>query len=198
MLMEEKAMSREVQKKFEDYAYVLDCMARGQLSGGRPSYRAELLVQLIGESFFTLLEAVPRSDSTISELDRVYIGKTGVREKISHIIGRTEYGGLTSTAKIELPVAIESIVASNKSNFLQFFNTAQAVTTRMHSLELIPGIGKKFTWSILEARERKPFESFEDLKERIGLSDPAKLIVKRILEELVEKNIKYRLFTRTP
>jgi putative nucleotide binding protein len=122
----------------------------------------------------------------------------GVREKISHIIGRTEYEGLTSTAKIELPVAIESIVASNKSKFIQFFNTAQAVTTRMHSLELIPGIGKKFTWSILEARERKSFESFEDMKERIGLSDPAKLIVKRVLEELVEKNIKYRLFTRIP
>jgi predicted nucleic acid-binding OB-fold protein len=74
MLMEEKAMSREVQKKFEDYAYVLDYMARGQLSGGRPSYRTELLVQLIGESFFTLLEAVPRSDTTIS-------GKNGSARK---------------------------------------------------------------------------------------------------------------------
>jgi putative nucleotide binding protein len=38
--------------------------------------------------------------------------------------------------------------------------------------------------SILRERERKPFESFEDVQTRIGLRDPAKLIAKRIVEEI--------------
>lgn len=38
---------------------------------------------------------------------------------------------------------------------------------------------------ILKAREEKPFESFEDIKNRVPmLSDPVKLIVRRVLMEL--------------
>ena len=65
----------------------------------------------------------------------------------------------------------------------------------MHSLELIPGIGKRLMFQILELRERYPFESYEDLKERTSLSDPVKLIAKRVLKELSEEE-KYYIFTR--
>jgi putative nucleotide binding protein len=51
-------------------------------------------------------------------------------------------------------------------------------------LELIPGIGKTLTVEILDARERKPFESFADIQARIGLKEPAKQIAKRVYEEL--------------
>lgn len=64
-------------------------------------------------------------------------------------------------------------------------------------MELIPGIGKKYMWQIINERERKPFESFEDLKTRTEIPDPAKLIAKRIIEELAGES-KYRLFTRAP
>lgn len=188
----------QVQKKFEDYAYVLDYLAHGKAGGTRQGFRAEPLVQLIGESFFTLLEATPKSGSAISLRERLYIGKDRPRDKITHIIGRISYDDLTSTAKIELPFIIEDIIANNESQFVRFFNTAQAVTPRMHSLELIPGIGKKYLWAILETREKKPFESFEDVKARTGLPDPAKLIAKRVMEELTEREPKYRLFTRSP
>jgi len=66
----------------------------------------------------------------------------------------------------------------------------------MHQLELLPGLGKKHMWEILEAREEKPFESFEDIKKRIKLMpDPKRIIIKRILQEL-EGNEKHRIFTR--
>lgn len=184
-------------KKFEDYAYVLDYLARGDIRGTRQGFATDPLVQLIGENYFTILEATLRRNLAVSLLERLYIGKELPREKINHIVGRISYEDLTSTAKSELPPTIEHIIIKNEFQFIKFFNLTQAVTPRMHSLQLIPGIGKKFTWTILMAREKKPFESFEDIKERIRLPDPAKLITKRILEELVEKAPKYRLFTRT-
>ncbi|MCK4581749.1 DUF655 domain-containing protein, partial [Candidatus Bathyarchaeota archaeon] len=40
-----------------------------------------------------------------------------------------------------------------------------------------------------------PFESFEDLKKRANLTDPVKLISRRVLKELSEEE-KYYIFTR--
>lgn len=189
-------MSREAPKKFEDYVYVLDYMAHGKIMGTRQAFRSEPLVQVIGENYFTLLEAVLQGSATISLHDRLYIGKDMPRDKVSHILGRVSYDELSSTAKTELPLAVEDIVTQNEERFVKFFNTAEAITPRMHSLELVPGIGKKYTWTILRAREQRPFASFEDIKNRAGLPDPHKLITRRILEELTEKEPKYRLFTR--
>ena len=50
-------------------------------------------------------------------------------------------------------------------------------------------------WQVIDERERKPFENFEDLQKRTQIPDPVKLITKRILEELAGGS-KYRLFTR--
>jgi len=96
---------------------------------------------------------------------------------------------------MELANVIERIVLNREKWFVNFFNVAQAVTPRMHALELIPGIGKKYMWQIIDEREKKPFESFEDLQKRVNIPSPSKLITKRILEELMNKS-KYRLFTR--
>ena len=50
--------------------------------------------------------------------------------------------------------------------------------------------------SILDEREKRPFESFKDIKERVKLlPDPEKAIMKRILLEL-EGNEKHYLFVR--
>ncbi|MFH0748335.1 MAG: DUF655 domain-containing protein [Candidatus Bathyarchaeota archaeon] len=189
------AISRET-RKFEDYAYVLDYMAHGKMGGTRQEYRTEPLVQIVGENYFTLLEAIPRSGVMISLQERVYIGKELLRDKISHITGRINYDNLTSTAKGELPIVVENIVLKDEEQVIRFFNTAPPITQRMHSLELIPGIGKKYTRAILELRERKLFDNYEDVKNRAGIPNPVKLITKRVLEELSEIDPKHRLFTR--
>jgi len=184
-------------KKFETHAYVLDYLPQSIIGMKRESFRAESLIQLLGKSYFTLLEAIPKPGFTLSPNERVYVGKEKFRDKISHIIGRIEYDDLTSAARSELPIVVEEIVMKDEKRFLNFFNIARALTPRMHSLELIPGIGKKYTWIILDTREKKLFSSFQDVRERTRIPDPAKLIVKRILEELSQFS-KYRLFVRSP
>jgi len=63
-------------------------------------------------------------------------------------------------------------------------------------LHLLPGIGKKLMWEIIEEREKKPFESFEDISHRIKtIPHPDKMILNRILEEIQDPNVKYHLFT---
>ena len=185
-------------KKFEDYAYVLDYLAHGKAGILRGEYKAEPIIQLMGETYFTLLEATPRGGTAVTQGERIYIGKDKPRDKIGHILGRISYNDLTSSAKVELPFVIEEAIRRNESRFVEFFNTSQAVTPRMHSLELIPGIGKKYAWAILDLREKKPFQSLQDVKDRAQLPDPVKLLSRRIMEELSEGQPKYRLFTREP
>jgi putative nucleotide binding protein len=153
------------------------------------------MVQLLGEEYFTLLEATVKEGVALKPQDRVYVGKNQ-REEITYIIGRIGYDELTSTARMELPGVVAKIVENREKLFINFFNTAQAITPRMHALELIPGIGKKYMWQIINERERRPFRSFDDLQKRTEIPNPAKLLVKRILEELAGES-KYRLFTRS-
>jgi putative nucleotide binding protein len=59
----------------------------------------------------------------------------------------------------------------------------------MHSLELLPGVGKKHMWEIIKARRGRPFEGFDDLRKRVTmLPDPKKIVVRRIVEELEGKD----------
>ncbi len=64
----------------------------------------------------------------------------------------------------------------------------------MHQLELLPGLGKKHMWQILESRKDKEFESFADIKKRVKLMpDPEKAIIRRIVAEIGGKE-KHRIF----
>lgn len=177
----------------EDYAIVLDFLPNGYPFDPRPSHKKTAIVQAIGESHLILLELVPKLGLLLQHQERVYIGEDK-RDKIHHINGRLGMDKLTETAKKELEIALDTLVAKNESKFLEFFNKAQPLSTRMHSLELLPGLGKKRMWEILEEREKAPFKDFADLKKRIPLMpDPKKTIVKRIIEELSGKE-KHILF----
>jgi len=186
-----------MEKRYEENAYVLDFLPHGKPGTrptGRAGYRAGALIQCVGEEFFTLLEALVREDLVLKPGDKVYVGKDS-RSEVTYIIGRIGFEELTAAAKSELPSVVNKIVESREAWFVNFFNTARAITPRMHALELVPGIGKKYMWQVINERQRKPFESFEDLQNRTELPTPLKLIPKRVLEEL-EGDSKYRLFTR--
>ena len=186
-------MSQASEKRYEEHAYVLDFLPHGR-PGSKQSYRAGALVQVVGEEYFTLLEAIAKEGVILKSSQRVYVGKDA-RDEVTYIIGRIGYDELTTAARTELPTVVEKIVLNRENWFVNFFNTAQAITPRMHALELIPGIGKKYMWQIINDRERSPFKNFEDLQKRTNIPNPVKLIVKRILEELSEES-KYRFFTR--
>jgi len=179
---------------YEEYAYVLDYLQFGRPALDKPRHLALPTVQVIGETYFTLLEAEIRAGTQINLHEKVYIGKDR-REKINRIIGRIGYNDLTANAKAELLSVLEELIASQEQRFVSFFNNSQAITPRMHALELLPGIGKKSMWQIINARERKPFTSFKDLQERTSVGDPIKVIAKRILDELTGGE-KYRIFSR--
>ncbi|MFO8052274.1 MAG: DUF655 domain-containing protein, partial [Thermoplasmatota archaeon] len=90
---------------------------------------------------------------------------------------------------------LEDIIKSNEDRFIRFFNEAQAVSTRLHMLELIPGLGKKTMWHIIEERRKKPFSNFDDLLDRINtLHQPEKVLAKRIIQEMEDTTTKYHLF----
>ena len=185
-------MEEQRRENLEEYALVLDYMPSGRAS----SVSAEPLVQLLGEQRFTLLEAVPKV-SEVKVGERVYIGK-GERDKISIIKGRLNYADLSEVAKSELHVAIHKIIKTNEKKFVDVFNNASPLNIRMHSLELLPGVGKKHLAAILDAREEKKFEDFDDISRRVSLlQDPVKLLSDRVILELKGES-RFFILTRPP
>lgn len=182
------------QRLYEEYGYVLDYLQYGRPTTDKPRHLALPTVQVVGETYFTLLEAEIRAGVQVNLHERVYIGKDR-REKINRIIGRISYNDLTANAKAEVLPVLEDLIANQEQRFVAFFNNSQAITPRMHALELLPGIGKKSMWQIINARERKPFTSFKDIQERTSVGDPIKVVAKRILDELTGGE-KYRVFSR--
>jgi len=177
----------------EEHGIVLDSMPYGKATDARK----EPLAQLVGVANFTLLEVVPKPGIQLSVGDKVFIGK-GDRDKIDHIRGRASFFELTSAAKAELNAALRLIIDSREPEFIDFFNKCGPVTIRLHQLELLPGIGKKHMLDILAQREKKPFENFKDISDRVSLlPDPRKLLIERILEELKGES-KYYILTRPP
>lgn len=176
----------------DEYGIVLDF-----LEHGRPGQSREPLAQLIGTKHFNLLEVVPRDDIRLKAGEKVYIGE-GDREKVKYIKGKTTSADLTETAKSELDYVLEDLVEENEEKFVEFFNEASPLTPRQHALELLPSVGEKHMWQILDTREQEPFDSFDDIRERVELlPDPKKIVMKRLKKELSGEE-KHYLFTVPP
>jgi putative nucleotide binding protein len=169
------------EKKYEEFAYVLDFMPRGKSTVIKG--REGPIVQAIGEERLTLLELLAVENADLETGERVKIGKEG-REKIESVLGKLAYEELTPESVASLPGVAENMVKASEQKYVAYFNELQPLTPRLHGLELIPGIGKTFMREILDLREKQPFTSFDDLQHRVGLRDPAKLIARRIVEEL--------------
>jgi len=183
----------KMEKEKEETVIILDFLPNGYPLDSRPSHLKTPIAQAVGKKHFVLLELVPKKGIHLQPYEEVYIGE-GKREKIHHIIGKLELDRLTTTASSELTYIIEDLVGKSEKEFVDFFNNARPLSTRMHQLELLPGLGKKHMWEIIEARKEKTFDSFEDIKKRVKLMpDPKKAIIKRILLELEGKE-KHRIF----
>jgi putative nucleotide binding protein len=174
----------------EEYAIILDYLPNGYPLEGKMMP----IAQAIGENNLTLLELVPRRGISLETEERVYIGQDK-RDKIYYILGRLHREKITESAKEQLKEVIKLVVQKNEKKYVEFFNKSDAINKRIHQIELLPGIGKKHMQEILEVRDEKEFESFEDMKKRLqNLPDPEKAIEKRIFQELTEEE-RYHLFT---
>lgn len=173
----------------DDYVIVLDFLPHGKAT----DRKVEPVVQAIGEKFFNLLEIIVREGAKVKVGDRLYIGEEK-REDVKYIRGRIGYLDLTNYAKNELERIITELIDKDEKRFVNFFNRAPPVTTRLHTLELLPGIGKKHLWQIISERKKKQFESFKDIQERVSmLPDPKRMVIRRIVDELEGKD-RYKLF----
>ncbi|HLD75890.1 MAG TPA: DUF655 domain-containing protein, partial [Candidatus Norongarragalinales archaeon] len=147
--------------------------------------------------YFTLLEATVKPDAKIDIGERAYIGRDS-RDKITHIRGRIQWAQMTTTAQREAETVVRSIVGEREKDFVLFLNRAGHLSLRTHALEHLPNIGKKHLENLLAEREKKPFESFADVEQRVPhLTHLADSFAQRILRELSGTE-KYFLFVKAP
>jgi putative nucleotide binding protein len=184
--------SSHINRKYEEYAHIIEFTIRGKSSTVKK--KEGVIIQAIGEERLTLLELLGDPSKNFEIGERVYIGREG-RNKIISVLGRLNYNDLADSARNEISIAIEKIVDIKEKKFVDFFNNAQPITPRVHGLELIPGIGKIYMKSIITEREKKKFDSFNDIQERVGVKDLKKLITKRIVEEIAGET-RMNLFVR--
>jgi putative nucleotide binding protein len=179
----------------EEYAYILDFLPRGRPDNPRSK---DPVAYAVGERNFVLLELVPRHDAVLVVGDRVYVGKEpALKDKIDHVRGRVRFEEMTHAGQSELRPVLEAVIKQEQQRFVQFFNEAGPITTRMHMLELLPGLGKKLMWAILDERKKGPFKTIEDLDTRVkALHHPVKLIAHRIEQEITDAHEKYHLFAQ--
>ncbi|GAA0288362.1 DUF655 domain-containing protein [Halobacterium noricense] len=188
-------MSESSSTEDEEYAVVLDFLAHGRSNGGR-GYGDGALAYAVSTDRFVLYELSLEADADISILDRVRIRpdfEAGIER--GHVV---DYDDLSDGARSELDYVVEDVVEANEQRFVDFYNEAQPISLRLHQLNLLPGIGDKLRDNVLDERKRNgPFESFEDVEERVdGLHNPEEIIVERILDEMREDDLKYQNFVQ--
>ncbi len=182
-------------KKSRD-VIILDVLSRGHPEDDKPSWTKTPLAQVLTFPDFVLYEVkINKNLNLIPEEKKTY--EEFLKEnKIRDVLKKINYDDLTNTSKALLQPILEKEILNYEEEFINFFNNSTSITPRMHSLKLLPGIGKKHMWEILEARERQNFTTFQDISDRTSISNPAKLIALRIMKEL-GRDVKYYLFSKT-
>jgi putative nucleotide binding protein len=178
------------------HAVVLDYLPHGRADDNRPQYKKQPVAYALGEADFTLFELTLAEDADVGIGDRVVVSPDTDRDRVTRVRA-VDYDDVSNGAHSELEYVVADIVETDERRFVDFYNDAQPITLRLHQLNLLPGIGKKLRNNILDERKRKPFESFEELEERVsGLHRPKEVLVERVLEELRDEDLKYKTFVR--
>ena len=171
----------------EDEAIVLDILSTG--------FSKNEVVQSLGCQNFVLLELIPKSNSNVSFLEKVYIGEEK-RDKIQYVKRSISYEDLSDNSKTEILSAIEEIVKNREDEIVNIINRIGPINIRKHGLELINGVGKKNLKNLIEIREESKFLNFEDISKRCSfIQNPIESISKRILEEIKGEDL-IKIFVR--
>jgi len=182
-------------KKFREIV-ILDLLLHGHPEEDRPSWAKKPIAQVLTFPDFVLYEVKINKNSDIKvQEQKTYEGFLN-ENKLREVLKKIDFNDLTSTSKALILPILEKEVLKYEEEFINFFNNSTSITPRMHALKLLPGIGQKHMWEILEARERQKFVTFQDISDRTSISNPAKLISQRIIKEL-QRDVKYYLFSKT-
>lgn len=175
---------------------ILDLLPHGHIEEDRPSWAKTPLTQVLTFPDFVLYEVKFNRNSSLKVQEKNIYEELLNQNKLKEVTKKINYDNLTPTAKALLPDILEEQVRNYEEMFINFFNNSTSITPRMHALKLIPGIGKKHMWEIIEARQKQKFVKFQDISDRTSLSKPARQIALRIIKEL-ERDVKYYLFSKT-
>jgi len=178
---------------------ILDVLWHGHPEEDKPSWTKTPLAQVLTFPDFVLYEVkINKSPNIDLEPEEKKLYEEFIREnKLREVLKKIDYEQLTSTSKALIQPILEKEILNFEEEFINFFNNSTSITPRMHSLKLLPGIGKKHMWEIIEERERQKFVTFSDISDRTSISNPAKQIALRIIKELQREGIKYYLFSKT-
>lgn len=182
-------------KKFREVV-ILDLLIHGHLEENKPSWAKKPIAQVLTFPDFVLYEVRINKNSDLQIQEQKTYEEFISENKLREVLNKIDYNELTSTSKALIPPILEKEVVKFEEEFINFFNNSTSITPRMHSLKLLPGIGQKHMWEILETRERQKFVTFQDISDRTSISAPAKLIAQRIVKEL-QRDVKYYLFSKT-
>jgi len=164
----------ENEKLYENNAYVLDYFSREM--GSKSDRNDIVIIQLLGDSYFTLLEA------TSEKIDEIYIGKKisvgkENREIIDKILGRIKVKDLSDKSRERLEKTVKMIVDDKDEIIIDFVNNSKPINRAVHVLHLI-GISNSDTIEIIYEKEKSIFRSLTDLSYRLGQNMTNKIIVR--------------------
>jgi len=183
-------------KKFREIV-ILDLLLHGHPEEDKPSWSKSPIAQVLTFPDFVLYEVKCNRDSEIKVQEKnTYEGFLN-QNKLREVLKKINYNDLTNTSKALIQPILESEVLNYEEEFIYFFNNSTSITPRMHSLKLLPGVGQKHMWEIIEARNRQKFTTFQDISDRTSMSNPTKQIALRIIKELQREGVKYYLFSKT-
>jgi putative nucleotide binding protein len=177
-------------KKFREIT-ILDLLLHGHPEENKPSWSKTPIAQVLTFPDFVLYEVKCNRDSDIKVQEKNIYEEFLNQNKLREVLKKIDYKDLTNTSKALIQVL------NYEEEFINFFNNSTSITPRMHSLKLLPGIGQKHMWEIIEARNRQKFTTFQDISDRTSMSHPSKQIALRIIKELKREGVKYYLFSKT-
>ncbi|MFX0026002.1 MAG: DUF655 domain-containing protein [Candidatus Hermodarchaeota archaeon] len=183
-------------KKFRELV-ILDILLHGHPDEDKPSWSKTPIAQVLTFPDFVLYEVKINKDADIKVQEKNTYEEFLRQNKLREVLKKIDYNRLTNTSKALIQPILEKEVLNYEAEFINFFNNSTSITPRMHALKLLPGIGQKHMWEILEERERQNFATFQDIADRTSISNPPKLIAQRIIKELQREGVKYYLFSKT-
>lgn len=182
---------KEFNLPYGTIVYVLDILERGHFDG----YRGGPIIQAIETPGFNLFEMHYNKNNPVKIQEKTVV-TNDVNGKIGKVKKRLKYHGLTITSKELLNSTIQLHLEDAEQLYIRFLNNAGPITKKRHQLNLLPGVGEKVMWEILEAR-KKPFESFKDFDERVkSINDISGVLTKRILNEIIDDESSRYLFVK--
>ncbi|MFX1587896.1 MAG: DUF655 domain-containing protein [Promethearchaeota archaeon] len=183
-------------KKFRELV-ILDILLHGHPDDDKPSWSKTPIAQVLTFPDFVLYEVKLNKDADIKVQEKNTYEEFLRQNKLREVLNKIDYNRLTNTSKALIQPILEKEVLNYEVEFINFFNNSTSITPRMHALKLLPGIGQKHMWEILDERERQKFVTFQDIADRTSISNPPKLIAQRIIKELQREGVKYYLFSKT-